>query len=168
MKRLLTLSLSAALLLAGCSSAPKVANKTTEELTATYVSAITAARDEEANTYIPTISAFDEGDAEFILPMLGLNEDNTSAFAVAVSPMMTKAYGVAAVMPVDGKEDEVVAGLQGFVELQKSNFEMYLMDQYDVALGARLSTLDDGTVLLVMTEGAATEFPAIQDAILAS
>ena len=42
--------------------------------------------------------------------------------------------------------------LQGYVDRQRSNFEFYLPDQYQVAQDARLETLEDGTVLLVMCQ----------------
>ena len=48
-----------------------------------------------------------------------------------------------------------------------SSFEMYLADQYDIAKNARLETLEDGTVLLVMCEDQDTVYDAIAKAIQA-
>jgi len=40
-----------------------------------------------------------------------------------------------------------------------------LADQYEVAKNARLETLEDGTLLLVMSEGQDALFDAIRDSI---
>ena len=79
--------------------------------------------------------------------------------------MNVKAYGIAAVMPAEGKEEAVKEGLQGFIDRQKSSFETYLADQYAVAESARLETLEDGTVLMVMCEDQDTVFDGIRAAI---
>ena len=173
MKRILTLTLAAALLLsalAGCSgggSQESQAVKTPEEYTAAYQSAIEGARDDEMNEAVPVITSTDDQMADLVLPMVGITSDNAAAFAVAVSPMNIRAYGIVAVLPAEGKSEEVQEGLQGFIDQQKQSFEQYLADQYDIANAARLETLDDGTILLVMCEDQDTVFDAIQDALSA-
>ena len=173
MKRILTLTLAAALLLsalAGCSgggSQESQAVKTPEEYTAAYQSAIEGARDDEMNEAVPVITATDDQMADLVLPMVGITSDNAAAFAVAVSPMNIRAYGIVAVLPAEGKSEEVQEGLQGFIDQQKQSFEQYLADQYDIANAARLETLHDGTILLVMCEDQDTVFDAIQDALSA-
>ena len=72
------------------------------------------------------------------------------------------AYGIAAVRPVQGKTDAVREALQGYVDRQQSSFEFYLPDQYQVAQGARLEALEDGTVLLVMCQDGDAVFEAIR------
>ena len=173
MKRILTLTLAAALLLsalAGCSgggSQESQAVKTPEEYTAAYQAAIEGARDDEMNEAVPVITATDDQMADLVLPMVGITSDNAAAFAVAVSPMNIRAYGIVAVLPAEGNSEEVQEGLQGFIDQQKQSFEQYLADQYDIANAARLETLDDGTILLVMCEDQDTVFDAIQDALSA-
>ena len=173
MKRILTLTLAAALLLsalAGCSgggSQESQAVKTPEEYTAAYQAAIEGARDDEMNEAVPVITSTDDQMADLVLPMVGIPSDNAAAFAVAVSPMNIRAYGIVAVLPAEGKSEEVQEGLQGFIDQQKQSFEQYLADQYDIANAARLETLDDGTILLVMCEDQDTVFDAIQDALSA-
>ena len=173
MKRILTLTLAAALLLsalAGCSgggSQESQAVKTPEEYTAAYQAAIEGARDDEMNEAVPVITATDDQMADLVLPMVGITSDNAAAFAVAVSPMNIRAYDIVAVLPAEGKSEEVQEGLQGFIDQQKQSFEQYLADQYDIANAARLETLDDGTILLVMCEDQDTVFDAIQDALSA-
>ena len=95
----------------------------------------------------------------------GLKEEDMTAFGVSGSMMSVKAYGIAAVMPAEGKEEAVKEGLQGFIDKQKTIFETYLADQYAVAENARLETLEDGTVLMVMCEGSDTVFDQIRTAI---
>ena len=173
MKRILTLTLAAALLLsalAGCSgggSQESQAVKTPEEYTAAYQAAIEGARDDEMNEAVPVITSTDDQMADLVLPMVGITSDNAAAFAVAVSPMNIRAYGIVAVLPAEGKSEEVQEGLQGFIDQQKQSFEQYLADQYDIANAARLESLDDGTILLVMCEDQDTVFDAIQDALSA-
>ena len=89
MKRILTLTLAAALLLsalAGCSgggSQESQAVKTPEEYTAAYQAAIEGARDDEMNEAVPVITATDDQMADLVLPMVGITSDNAAAFAVA-------------------------------------------------------------------------------------
>ena len=100
-----------------------------------------------------------------ILQNLGLLVEDMQAFGISSSVMNVKAYGIAAVMPVEGKEDTVKDALQGYIDNQKASFETYLADQYEVAKNAKLEVLDDGTVLMVMCEGQDTVFEAISSAI---
>lgn len=171
LKRTLSLSLAALTLvfaMAGCSNgAPKESEtvKTPEEYTTAYKTAIEAARDQELNEVIPVITSAEDAMADMILPILGITGENAAAYAVAVSPMNIRAYGIAAVLPAEGKSDEVLEGIQAFVDQQKQNFEQYLVDQYDVANSAKVETLDDGTILLVMSEGQDAIFDAIKDAL---
>lgn len=171
MKRIFSLSLAAMLLafaVSGCTSAqPKETEtpKTPEEITESYKTAIEGARDEEMNTAVPVITSTGDDLADMILPMVGVTDENTTAFAVAISAMNIRAYGIAAIMPAEGKSDEVLESVKGFVDQQKSNFEFYLADQYDVANAAKVETLDDGTILLVMSEGQDELFDSIKDAL---
>ena len=169
MKKLLCAAFVVAML-AGCSgggSQESQAVKTPEEYTAAYQAAIEGARDDEMNEAVPVITSTDDQMADLVLPMVGITSDNAAAFAVAVSPMNIRAYGIVAVLPAEGKSEEVQEGLQGFIDQQKQSFEQYLADQYDIANAARLETLDDGTILLVMCEDQDTVFDAIQDALSA-
>ena len=103
------------------------------------------------------------GQAAFDL--LGLEADDCQACALSVSLMNVKAYGIAAVYPAEGKDEMVKEALRGFVDRQKQDFEQYLADQYDIAANARLETLEDGTILLVMCDGQDEVFTAIRSAV---
>ena len=169
MKRMLSLSLSALLLLsalAGCGSKDAgTTSRTPEEATEAYQTAIESARDAELNEAVPVVTSTEDDTASLVLPLIGITDENTDAFAVAVSPMNIKAYGVAAILPAEGKSEEVLEGVNAFVEQQKQNFQQYLVDQYDIANAAKVETLDDGTILLVMCEDQDTVLDAIKTAL---
>ena len=162
----LTLSLS---VLTGCSGQEdnKTPDKTPEELAQLYSDAITPNGGEMAEYNPPfTQEGLDEDMNTMILESMGLVKEDMTAFAVSGSMMNVKAYGIAAVMPAEGKEEAVQEGLQSFIDRQKSSFETYLVDQYEVAKSARLEKLSDGTILMVMCEDQDTVFDAISAQIL--
>lgn len=168
MKKIVAL-LTAALLmtaaLTGCGQKQET-NRAPEELTQIYSQAI-AQYGGEMVEYNPVISQVDKEDAmnAMILESMGLKAEDMVAFGVSGSMMNVKAYGIAAVMPAEGREAVVTEGLQGFIDRQKSSFETYLPDQYAVAESARLETLKDGTVLMVMCEDSDSVFDNIRTAI---
>lgn len=164
MKRFFSLILLPILLLAGCSSSPE-SQLTAQERAELYRSAIQNARDQDANDAFPIITSAEDDTASFLLELMGLSAEDMSAFAISASAMNVKAYGIAAVYPAEGKDEAVKEALRGFVDRQKQNFEQYLADQYDIANNARLETLEDGTILLVMCEGQDAVFTAIRSAI---
>lgn len=150
--------------LAGCGA--KNSSRTPEEQTQIYSQAITQYGGEMVENN-PVITQFDSENAAeaMILESLGLKKEDVTAFGASSSMMNVKAYGIAAVMPAEGKEEAVKEGLQGFIDRQQTNFEFYLPDQYAVAQGARLETLKDGTVLMVMCENGDEVFDSIREAI---
>lgn len=170
MKKILAFALALTMMaLAGCSgagSSSAPAEKTPEELTALYADAITANGGEMVE-YNPVMSESKEDDGSaFLLETMGLKVEDMTAFGISVSMMNVKAYGIAAVMPAEGKEETVKSALQSYIDTQKMNFEFYLADQYEVASNARLETLEDGTILMVICEDQDTVFDAISSAIL--
>ena len=169
MKKLFAMALVAALslsVLAGCggtaeNSGTTEQTKTPEEITALYKESITANGGEMVE-YNPVISEAKEDDGSaMLLEMMGLKAEDMTAFGISTSMMNVKAFGIAAVMPAEGKEEAVKSALQGFIDQKCMEFETYLVDQYEVAKNARLETLKDGTVLMVMTEGQDQVFEAI-------
>ena len=170
MKRAVSMVLSVCLVmsaLAGCSSKKNdtPTAKTPEELTTLYASAITENGGESVE-YNPVVSAVSQEDSSaMMLEFLGLKEEDMTAFGLSISLMNVQAYGIAAVMPAEGKEEDVKKALQGYIDQQKTNFEFYLADQYEIAKSARLETLEDGTVLMVICEDQDAVFDAISAAI---
>lgn len=169
MKKILSFALAMSMLvLSGCSqpSQSSGAEKTPEELTTLYADSITEFGGEmvQYNPVVTEIVA--DTDSAMLLEAMGLNTEDLSAFAFSSSMMNVKAYGIAAVMPAEGKEEDVKSALQSFIDGKQSSFEFYLEDQYEIACNARLETLEDGTILMVMTEGQDEVYDNISAAIL--
>ena len=177
MKRTIALALSALMalaLFAACGSEPAAEETpsaepemTADERAALYADAITAARDDESNEAYGVMKTGDEI-GEMYYQSLGFTSEDVEAMAISVSLINVQAYGVAVVMPAEGRAEAVETGLQAFMENQQASFQNYLADQYEIALSARLETLDDGTVVMVMCEGQDTVFDAIVSAIEAA
>lgn len=169
MKRALSLTLSSLLLLTLATSCGGTSNKsndlTPEQRTESYVKAITAARDAESNQYDTLLTSASDDNASMVFETLGVTAEDMTAFALSVSMMNVRAYAVAAVYPAAGKDETVRKGLEGFIERQKQNFYQYLEAEYAIAGNARLETLEDGTILLVMAENQDALFDAIRDGI---
>ena len=161
-------SLTLAVLLAGltgCAGTQAQPSLDPEARTALYEAAIQGARDQEQNDAFALITAPDDPLAGVILPLVGVEQGDMTAYAISASPMITQAYAVAAALPASGREEAVRAGFEGFIDQQKRNFEQYLPDQYAIAQAARLETLSDGTVLLVMCENQDEVLEAVRTAI---
>lgn len=169
LQRPLALLLAAAALCAALSGCGKGKDPqpplTPEARTELYRNAIENARDKETNGAIGVVTGAEDPQADLIFLLLGVTEEDMTAYALSVSPMNVKAYGVAAVLPAAGKEDDVLEGFNAFIDNQKSGFEQYLPDQYEIAKNARLETLEDGTLLLAMCEDQDAVFDSIRDAI---
>ena len=55
--------------------------------------------------------------------------------------------------------------MNAFVEQQRSAFSTYLPDQYEIAEAAKVETLSDGTILLVMCQDQDTVLTSIREAL---
>ena len=152
-------------LLTGCAAEEAAPSLSPADRTAMYQTAIENARDQDANDAFAVITSPDDPMADVIFPLLGVDASDMSAYALSASPMITQAYGVAAALPADGREEAVRAGFQGFIDQQQRNFQQYLPDQYDIACNARLETLSDGTILLVMCSNQDAVFDDLRAAI---
>ena len=131
-----------------------------------YVRIITDARGEGETTPIMTADTQDDPtEKEMTFAMLGFTPEDAEAYGVSLSLMNVRAYAIVAVKPAQGKAETVKKGLEDYVEAQKANFERYLEDQYQIASKAKLETLDDGTILLVMCEGQDAIFNSIKTAL---
>lgn len=150
-------------LLSGCGTAGT--QLAPEQRTELYRTAIENARDQDLNDAVPIVTSTEDNLGQATFDILGLDPADCSACALSVSLVNVKAYGIAAVYPVDGREEKVREGLSDFVAMQQRNFQMYLPDQYDIAQSARLETLSDGTILLVMCEDQDGVFDHIRAAI---
>lgn len=167
MKKITAIALAAIMMLsvfAGCKSTTtpesdqpdegKTPELTLEERTEIYKNAILNSRTDEENEYKPLLTATDEenADRDITLEMLSLTVEDMEAYAISASFIIIQAYGVAVIMPAEGKEETVKNGLDEFVQNQQKNFENYLQDQYEVAKNAKIEVHESGAVILVMCE----------------
>lgn len=165
MKRLISLALAAAVLALSSCTKSGAAEMTAQERAELYTTAITGARSQEENEAMSVLTNTQGEDRELIFQVLGLAEEDMEAYAISVSLVNIRAYGIAAILPAQGREEAVKEGLQAFIDTQKMNFEFYLADQYEVAENARLETLSDGTVLMVMCQDQDTVYDAVSQGI---
>ena len=117
MKRIFTLILALSLLaLTACSGGGtgETDSLTPEERTQRFVTAITDARSEEDNEYNSILSSADDDTADMTFQLLGVTAEDMESFAISVSLMNVKAYGIAVIKPAQDSEDTVKEGLQGF------------------------------------------------------
>lgn len=138
---------------------------TADQRTELYQTAIKNARDEEENNAFTIITSVDDDLGQTTFNLLGLDKEDVEACALSASLMNVKAYGIAVVYPVAGREEAVRNGLNDFIATQKGSFQQYLQDQYEIANKAKLGTLKDGTILLVMCENQDQVYESIQTTI---
>lgn len=100
----------------------------------------------------PILCSTEDEFSEIALGLFQFDPNVAEAFALSISEMMVQAYGIAAVLPKEGQEDAVRESLQYFINTQVQNFTSYLPEQLDVAQSARMETLEDGTILMVMCQ----------------
>ena len=153
------------LLLTACSPKEQKPTLSYEQRTGLYETAIEAARDQAANQAFPLIDDDDDDAVQAAFDLLNLSREDVSAYAISVSLMNVKAYAVAAIYPAAGKKDTVLESLRRFVSNRQQSFKEYLADQYEIAVNTRLETLEDGTVLLVMSDNQDALFDAIRDTV---
>ena len=128
--------------------------------------AITAARSDEDNEAYQVMS--DKNAIEdMYYQVVGFTADDVDEVAMCVSLINIKAYGIVVAKPAEGCAETVKAGLQAFIDTQCANFETYLADQYEIAKNAKLETLDDGTIVMVMCENTDTFYESIVAALAA-
>lgn len=164
MKRLLSVLLVVLLLTVGCA---KTGGKqlTPEEMTTLYKTAIEGARTAQDNEGMPVITAAEDEMAEMVFPLIGFKPEYAQAYAISVSPWNISAYGIAVIAPKEEQKQAVLDGLNTFVENQRKAFENYLPDAYENAKNAKVTTLDDGTVILVMCPNQDDVLKSITDTI---
>jgi hypothetical protein len=174
--------------LVGCGASSSSSDSSMAATPKDYAQIIHDARTEEFNTYMMIVSPGEEegtyaaidGTADayepeyladevnnMTLPMLGLQPGDYTDFAASVSLMMTRSYGVAIVMPAEGKTDDVKAALENYVQGQQLSMENYLVDQYEIAQAATVTVVPTGEVVLVCSENGAEVLASIEAALAA-
>lgn len=114
------------------------------------------------------IGEFHDSAMDMQLSLLGLTADDVENYAISISPMNTRAYGIAIIKPAGGHEETVRQALEGFIQTQQQNFESYLPDQYEIAKNGYVKTLDDGTFVMVLTENQDTIYESIVNGLNAT
>lgn len=155
MKKLTAIVMALAMVfaLAACGGEPEptpTPELTSEELAAKYAEAITSARSEDDNEFTPVLTD-PAGLDDYNWQLLGFTAADVEAFALAQSLMNIKAYCVALFKPAEGRDEAVLSGLQSYVDSTEQSFSTYLPDQHEISQNAILETLDDGSILLVMS-----------------
>lgn len=148
------------------SDEPGTAPETEAPATSALADAITSSRTDEENEAYPVFS--DKAAIEdAYYQVVGFTAADVDEIAMSVSLINIKAYGIVIAKPAEGCADTVKAGLQAFIDNQCASFETYLADQYEIAKNAKLETLDDGTIVMVMCANADTVYDAIVAALAA-
>lgn len=153
----IVLALFFLLLLAGCAGPGSAGGSDAD-----YAALIRDNRSAEENQILPIITSPDDADFDAVFGLYGFEADDMERYAVSISMINVKAYGVAIILPAEGRADAVVTQLESFIELQKKSQENYLPDQYEIAKGALLETVASGEVVLVMSEDAASLMAALK------
>ncbi|MGD9560201.1 MAG: DUF4358 domain-containing protein [Oscillospiraceae bacterium] len=86
----------------------------------------------------------------------GFVEADMQRYAISLGLIITQAYGVAIILPAEGKQQAVLDQVNGFIEMQRKAQENYLQDQYAIALAAKVETAETGEVLMAMCEDSET------------
>lgn len=179
MKRLIgfTLVLGLALGLAACGGSPQSSGPKD------YTAILTAARPGADNDSYPVFTLKDgafgatgayaaeleqadlETQASLAFQSLGLAAEDVQESAFSLSLMNVQSYGIAIVKPVQNRTGAVKDALRAFIDGQKAAQQNYLPDQYAIAKAAKLETLKTGEVVLVMRDGQADVYAAIEKAL---
>ena len=165
MKCLTAYLLLISMLLTGCGTKKQQPVLSYEERTDLYETAIESAQDEAINDALPLIDDAHDDHAEAVFDLMNLSPEDMNAYAISAVQTDERAYAVAAIFPAAGKEDAVLESLRRFMISQQHTFKDHLPDQYKIAVNTRLETLEDGTVLLVMSENQDALFDSIRDTI---
>lgn len=137
---------------------------TAEERTQLYADAINNCG-AELVAYNPPVTSGDEDMSELVFQLLDVAEEDMEAYAISLSAMNVQAYTIALILPAEDKAETVLERIGAYVEHQQQSFEFYLADQYEIAKNAKVETLEDGTILLVMAENADEVYSAVTEAL---
>ena len=159
----LILSLS---LLAGCGGGSPDHSPSPQDRTETYRSAIEGARDQELNSAYPRGHRCAAGHGPGGLRPAGAGGRRLPGLRPVGVPDEREGLRHRRRLPLPRKGGHGVQRSGGLHHPAGAELPaQYLADQYDIASHARLDTLADGTVLLVMCEDQDEVFNSIRDAI---
>lgn len=151
MKKLLSAVIAAAMLLSVLSACSSNAGS---DLSNEDLAKIINENGNEMTEYNPA-AALDSGDENLstLLQWQEWDKANFEKGAFSFSLMNVQAYTIAIVKPAEGKKDAVLKYFADYQKQMENNFEMYLVDQYDIAKAAVTQEVN-GYIVFVMAEGA--------------
>lgn len=112
------------------------------------------------NRYRSWLNTFDEHFTGFVAA-------DMKDYAISVTNIITLVYGVAIVLPEEGRQQAVVDQFNAFIQQQQKAMENYLQDQYKIAQAARVEVAPTGEVIMVMCEDQDTVLQGILDGLAA-
>lgn len=160
MKKIFSIVAASVLMLGALVGCGGKVTSTTTGSTADYKTIIESVR--PADTESIAIVTADTEDTMGMIDFFGVPKADMQKYAISVSLINIKAYGIAIVLPQEGKAQEVTNAMNTFVDTQKKAFENYLPDQYEIANAAQVKTMPTGEVVLVMCENASTVMADIE------
>lgn len=151
MKKLLSAVIAAAMLLSVLSACSSNAGS---DFSNEDLAKIINENGNEMTEYNPA-AALDSGDENLstLLQWQEWDKANFEKGAFSFSLMNVQAYTIAIVKPAEGKKDAVLKYFADYQQQMENNFEMYLVDQYDIAKAAVTQEVN-GYIVFVMAEGA--------------
>lgn len=130
-----------------------------------YAAIIQAARLTQENEVMPIATP---GNNETdIVDFFGVQPGDMQDYAISASLIIVRAYGVAIILPAEGRTQQVLDGVNAYVEAQRQAQQNYLPDQYEIASNAIVRQAPSGEVLLAMAEGAPEIMENIEAALAA-
>ncbi len=98
---------------------------------------------------------------------VGFDEGAMQKYAISLGFSITQAYGVAIILPAEGREQDVIDMVNAYVLAQQKAQENYLPAQYEIAMDAQVKTAPTGEVLLVMCRDAAAVMERLEAGLAA-
>lgn len=132
---------------------------------ANYVQVIEDARDAELNDLALYSVVTSPKDARFDIVFsesYGFEMADMERYALSNPGTLTLTYAVGIILPVNGKEEQVLQQVNAFVEMRKKAMQNYLQDQYEIAAAAIVKTAPTGEILVAMCEDAPQVMAALE------
>lgn len=151
MKRLISVLLAAALLLCSLTAC---SSKDEAKLTSKELADVINANGNDMTEHNPAVAL--DSDDENLSNLFTWYEWDKAKFetgAFSFSLMNVQAYTIAVVKPAGGQKDAVLKYFADYQKQMETNFDKYLIDQYDIAKAAITEEVN-GYIVFVMAENA--------------
>lgn len=151
MKRLISVLLAAALLLCSLTAC---SSKDEAKLTSKELADVINANGNDMTENNPAVAL--DSDDENLSNLFTWYEWDKAKFetgAFSFSLMNVQAYTIAVVKPAEGQKDAVLKYFADYQKQMETNFDKYLIDQYDIAKAAITEEVN-GYIVFVMAENA--------------